>query len=81
MIKGNIVNKSCSTTRVDPKTGVEPYSNPPNQPIRVPKRQKKALKNKSNSNVRTQEIIKNASCSTTVEFYKIHYELDKNTFT
>ena len=27
-VEGNIENESCSTTRVDPKTFVKPYSNP-----------------------------------------------------
>ena len=36
-IEGNIENESCSTTRVDPKTVVEPYSNPQASPLGLQK--------------------------------------------
>ena len=31
--EGNIDNESCSTTLVDPKTFVKPYSNPQSSPL------------------------------------------------
>ena len=47
-IDRNIQNKSCSTTWVDPKTVVEPYSSP--------------LGPQKDKNVRIQGIIENDSC-------------------
>merc|ERR1711873_151295 len=32
-VEGNIENESCSTTKVDPKTVVKPYSNPQTSPL------------------------------------------------
>ena len=32
-VEGNIENESCSTTWVDPKTFVKPYSNPQSSPL------------------------------------------------
>jgi len=55
-IEGNIENKSCSTTCVDPKTVVEPYSDPQTSPF-GPQKDKNDPKIKSNSNVRIQGII------------------------
>ena len=63
-IEGNKENKSCSTTRVDPKTFAEPYPNSKNSPL-GPQKVNNYTKNKSNSNVRIERNIENVSCSTT----------------
>ena len=55
-------DKSCLTTRVDPKTVFEPYPNPKNSPL-GPK--KYDAKIESKSNVRIEGNIENESCSTT----------------
>merc|ERR1712236_775 len=63
-IQGNIENESCSTTLVDPKTVVEPYSDHKTSPL-GPQKEKNDPKIKSNSNFTIQGIIENVSCSTT----------------
>ena len=57
-------NESCSTTWVDPKTDVEPYSNPKNSPL-APQKVKNDPKIKSKSDVRIERNIENESYSTT----------------
>ena len=56
-IDRNIENESCSTIWVDPKTVVEPYPNPKNNPL-GPKKLKKYPKIKSKSKVRIGKKIK-----------------------
>ena len=56
--------KSCSTTRVDPKTVVKPQPNPKNSPL-GPQKVKDYHKIKSKSNDRIEGNIENESCSTT----------------
>ena len=63
-VEGNIENESCSTTWIDQKTVVKPYSDPQTSPL-GPQKDKNDPKIKSNSNVRIQGIIENESCSTT----------------
>ena len=63
-IERNIQNESCSITWVDPKTFVEPSSNPQTSPSGLQK-DKNDPKIKSNLNVRIQGIIQNESLSTT----------------
>ena len=55
---------SCSTTYVDPKTVVEPYSNPKNSPL-GPQKVKNYPKIKSKSNARIERNKANESYSTT----------------
>ena len=63
-LKKNKEDERCSTTYVDPKTVVEPYSNPKNSPL-GPQKVKNDPKIKSKSNVKTEGNIENESCSTT----------------
>ena len=63
-IQGNIEDESWSTTWVDLKTVVEPYSDHKANPL-GPQKDKNDSKIKSKSNVTIQGIIENESCSTT----------------
>ena len=63
-IEENMENESCSTTWVNEKTVVKPYSGSQTSPL-GPKKYKNDPKIKSNSNVRIQGIIENESFSTT----------------
>ena len=62
MPEGNIENESCSTTLVDPKTVVKPYSDPQTSPLGP---QKVKNYSKIRLNGRIERIIENESCSTT----------------
>ena len=63
-IEGNIEKESCSTTPVDPKTVVQPYTDLQTRPL-GPQKDRIDHKIESNSNLRIQGIIENKSCSTT----------------
>ena len=56
-------NESCSTTRVDQKTVVEPHSEPQTSPL-GPQKDKNETQIKSWSNVSIQVTIENESYST-----------------
>ena len=58
-IEGNIENESCSTTWVDPKTVIEPYSDRQISLLGPQKTKKTTIKIKSILNVRIQGIIEN----------------------
>ena len=65
-IEGNIENESCSTIWVDPKTVIEPYSDPKNSPLGPQKvKNDPKIKSKSKSKVRIEGTIENKSFSTT----------------
>ena len=64
-IEGNIEHESSSTTLIDPKTVVVPYSNPKVRPL-GPKKVKNDPKIKSKSKVWIERNIENESCSNTL---------------
>ena len=57
-IHQKVKNDPCSTTGVDPKTALEPYTDPNNSPLELQK-VKNYLKIKSKSKVRIEGTIEN----------------------
>ena len=68
-IEGNIENRICSTTWVDPNTGFEPQK----KPIRAPK-SKNNPEIKSKAKIIIEGNIQNKSCSTTCVDWKTVFE-------